>query len=163
VQIDRFDRAPRVEAEAVLRPCCASSRWIAGVVERRPYGSLERLIEASDEALARLDWSDVEQALAAHPRIGDRVGGADREAQWSRQEQAGAAAEPAVAAELVAGNLAYEARFGHVFLICATGRSAPDMLAALRARLDNPEDVERGVVRTELREIVRLRLIKSFH
>ena len=127
----------------------------------RPYRTLEALVEASDGALAGLSWDDIAEALAAHPRIGERADGGDRESTWSRQEQSGAG-EPAQADELVDGNLAYQQRFGHVFLICATGRSAEDILAALRQRLDNPTDVERIVVRRELREIVRLRLIKTF-
>ena len=161
MQIDRFDALPSGEAAELVRPCCAGRRWIDEIVAGRPYGSVDRLVATSDEVLAALQWSDIEQALAAHPRIGERVGGTDRESAWSREEQAGAA-DSAVASQLVAGNLAYEARFGHVFLICATGRSASDMLAALTSRLDNPVEVEHEVVRTELREIVRLRLIKSF-
>ena len=94
-------------------------------------------------------------------RHGDRVTGTDRESAWSRQEQSGAA-DSTVAEQLLAGNVAYEARFGHVFLICATGRSPQGMLAELRRRLDNTTEAERGVVRAELREIVRLRLIKTF-
>jgi 2-oxo-4-hydroxy-4-carboxy-5-ureidoimidazoline decarboxylase len=161
VRIPEFDQLLVDEAVELLRPCCASRRWLDAIVSGRPYGSLEQLSAASDDVLARLDWDDVAEALAAHPRIGERTAGNDREASWSRQEQSGAA-DPAVADELVAGNLAYEQRFGQVFLICATGRTAPEMLAALRSRLDNPIDVEREVVRTELRDIVRLRLIKTF-
>src|SRR5664279_813400 len=136
------------------------------MVSGRPYGSMRRLISASDDIIADLQWSDIAESLAAHPRIGDRVGGTTRESAWSRQEQSGAGdssvADSCVAAQLVEQNLAYEARFGHVFLICATGRSAEQMLAALRQRLANPTPDEREVVRAELRAIVRLRLIKTF-
>jgi 2-oxo-4-hydroxy-4-carboxy-5-ureidoimidazoline decarboxylase len=161
VEIARFDGLARADAAELLRPCCASTRWVREVVSGRPYGSLRRLIDASNDVLADLAWSDVAQALAAHPRIGDRVTGGDRESAWSRQEQAGAA-DSTVTEQLLAGNLAYETRFGHVFLICATGRSPQGMLAELQRRLDNPPEAERAVVRAELREIVRLRLIKSF-
>ena len=161
MEIDTFDAMAADDAAELIRPCCASRRWIEIVVVGRPHRTLEALIEASDAGLAELSWADVGEALAAHPRIGERAGGADRESGWSRQEQSGASA-PGQADDLVAGNLAYEQRFGQVFLICATGRSAEDILAALRQRLDNPPEVERIVVRRELREIVRLRLIKTF-
>src|SRR5690606_19417888 len=98
-------------------------------------------------------------ALSAHPRIGERLAQAGREADWSRAEQAGMGdADDALRAEIAAANQAYEQRFGHVFLICATGRSAEQMLAAARQRLNNDLDTERRVVRDELRAITRLRL-----
>jgi 2-oxo-4-hydroxy-4-carboxy-5-ureidoimidazoline decarboxylase len=121
---------------------------------------LAALVARSDEVLAGLGWPDLEEALAAHPRIGQRAAGADRESAWSRQEQSGAA-DAAVAAALREGNVEYERRFGHVFLICATGRSPDEILAALRDRLGNDDGVERDVVRGELTEIVRLRLAKT--
>jgi 2-oxo-4-hydroxy-4-carboxy-5-ureidoimidazoline decarboxylase len=161
MEIARFDGLARADAAELLRPCCASARWVREVVSGRPYGSVRRVIAASDDVLADLAWADVTEAMAAHPRIGDRVTGAGRESAWSRQEQSGAA-ESTVAEQLVAGNITYEARFGHVFLICATGRSPQGMLAELNRRLDNTTASERAVVRAELREIVRLRLIKSF-
>jgi 2-oxo-4-hydroxy-4-carboxy-5-ureidoimidazoline decarboxylase len=161
VEIALFDRMEPYEAGELMRQCCASRRWISEVVSGRPYGSMRRLTSASADVIADLSWSDLAEALAAHPRIGDRAAGGDQESRWSRQEQAGAA-DSSVAEALYEGNVAYEKRFGHVFLICATGRSAPDMLAALHQRLGNPTEVEREVVREELREIVRLRLIKTF-
>jgi 2-oxo-4-hydroxy-4-carboxy-5-ureidoimidazoline decarboxylase len=110
-----------------------------------------------------LSWDDILQALAAHPRIGERAAGAGREAAWSRAEQAGAGAATIETQEdLVVGNVAYEERFGYVFLICATGLSAEAMLFALRERLGNDPDSEREVVRVELNKIVDLRLGKAF-
>jgi 2-oxo-4-hydroxy-4-carboxy-5-ureidoimidazoline decarboxylase len=110
--------------------------------------------------LAGLAWRDVEQALSAHPRIGERAAGAGREAAWSRQEQADAGDIPEALRE---GNVAYERRFGHVFLICATGRTAAEMLAALHERLGNDAETERQTVRRELAAIVRLRLAKALN
>ncbi|MCI0688015.1 MAG: hypothetical protein L0Y54_12365, partial [Sporichthyaceae bacterium] len=99
------------------------------------------------------------QALAAHPRIGERATGETREAGWSRHEQSAALdASGEVRRALAAANLAYEQRFGHVFLICATGRSDTEMLTAARARLTHDEVTEQGVVRIELGRIVALRL-----
>jgi 2-oxo-4-hydroxy-4-carboxy-5-ureidoimidazoline decarboxylase len=187
VPVADLDRAPAADAAALLRPACASTRWIRRLVDGRPHESLDRLIGASDAAIGALSWPDIEEALAAHPRIGNRAPsgagesaagepaaaepadgesqapGGDREAAWSRQEQAGTAgATPDVQAALRAGNLAYETRFGHIFLICATGQSATDMLAALRLRLSNEPGAEREIVRDELLRIVRLRLAKTF-
>ncbi|MEO7261084.1 MAG: 2-oxo-4-hydroxy-4-carboxy-5-ureidoimidazoline decarboxylase [Jatrophihabitantaceae bacterium] len=163
IAVAEFDVAPAADAAAELMPCCASRRWISGLVSGRPYTRLDRLTAASDALLARLDWSELESALAGHPRIGERAGASGRADGWSRQEQAGAAAaaDP-VRQELAAANRAYEQRFGHVFLICATGLSAETMLGALRSRLRNDPVAEREVVRGELTKIVRLRLARAF-
>ena len=153
-----LNAAEPAAAEHDLLACCASRRWADEVLARRPYPDLATLRSVSELTLRELDWADVEQALAAHPRIGDRAAGASKEAGWSRAEQAGATASD----ELTRGNLAYEERFGHVFLICATGLTGAEMLGALRARLGNDPVAERDVVREELRKIVDLRLGKAF-
>jgi 2-oxo-4-hydroxy-4-carboxy-5-ureidoimidazoline decarboxylase len=156
-----LNRLPAAEAERELLACCAARAWAGKVATGRPYADRGALITASDAAQAELTWADVEEALAAHPRIGDRAQGADREAAWSRGEQSGvgdAAAE--TRDELAAGNAAYEQRFGHVFLICATGLPAGAMLAELQRRLGHDRQSEQEAVRVELREITRLRLQK---
>jgi 2-oxo-4-hydroxy-4-carboxy-5-ureidoimidazoline decarboxylase len=126
-----------------------------------PYPDVDTLVRASDKVLAGLAWADIEQALSAHPRIGERAAGQGREARWSRGEQSAAETEDEhLHVELVEGNRAYERRFGHVFLICATGLPVEAVLASLRQRLGNDESTERDVVREELSKIVRLRLTK---
>lgn len=167
VPVGDLDRATTASAAGLLRPSCASARWIERMVSGRPYGSRPALVAGSDATIAALGWPDLLQALAAHPRIGARPQGAAaggrREAAWSRQEQSGTRDAGAdVQAGLRAGNAAYEEQFGHVFLICATGRSAASMLAALQARLGHDPGTEREVVRDELMKIVRLRLARSF-
>src|SRR5580692_9482060 len=185
VPVADLDRATAATAAGLLRPSCASARWIERLVTGRPHETLPALVAASDATIGALGWPDIEQALAAHPRIGDRApsgaaggggprprdaaggrpgpAGGDREAAWSRQEQSGTRDAPAdVRAGLRAGNADYEERFGHVFLICATGMSAASMLAALQARLGHDPAREREVVRGELMKIVRLRLGKAF-
>src|SRR5437868_1193335 len=148
-------------ARAELLTCCACSRWAEEMTAGRPYADLAALRAASAAALAVQDWTGIEEALAAHPRIGDRVHGGDREAVWSRGEQSGVeGAADTLRAALTAGNRAYEERFGHVFLICATGRDAMAMLAALRDRLHHDTGTERTLVRQELAKIVDLRLAK---
>ncbi|MCT2583835.1 2-oxo-4-hydroxy-4-carboxy-5-ureidoimidazoline decarboxylase [Actinophytocola gossypii] len=153
-----FNRAEPAEAERELLACCASRRWARELLARRPYADLAGLRAVSARVLAGLTWADVEEALAAHPRIGERAAGQDREAAWSREEQAGAETRE----DLAAGNRVYEERFGHVFLIHATGLSAETMLTSLRARLGNDRETEREVVRAELGKIVDLRLGKAF-
>jgi 2-oxo-4-hydroxy-4-carboxy-5-ureidoimidazoline decarboxylase len=159
--LDTLNAAEPERAERELMACCAARRWADELLVRRPYRDADQLVTVSDTVFAKLGWPDIEEALAAHPRIGERAAGESREATWSRAEQAAAAGEDdAVTAELREGNLAYESRHGRVFLICATGLSAPEIVSALRERLDNDEETERGVVREELRKIVGLRLRK---
>lgn len=161
--VSGLDQATVADATAALRPCCASTRWVSQLVAGRPYRTLAALVAASDAAMGALTWPDTEEALAAHPRIGDRPAGPDQEAAWSRQEQAGtSAAGPGAQAALRSANIAYEKRFGHVFLICATGLRASDMLIALHGRLGNDEATEHETIREELGKIAALRLAKAF-
>lgn len=150
---------PPARAAAEFSACCASSRWVAALTGRRPFPDASSLYTAAAEELAALEWSDVLEALAAHPRIGKPAAGSGAEAQWSRSEQAGAAAaQPSTAEALAVANAEYEAKFGFVFLIRATGRSAQEMLDAALDRLGHDEPTEQSVVRGELAQIVRLRL-----
>jgi len=156
----RFANAlPDVQLTPLLRGCCAAPDWIDAVRAGRPYTSLAALLERSDVATAALDDAGLSAAVAAHPRIGERAHGTH--AAWSRQEQAGVGgASGDVRAELAAANAEYEQRFGHVYLVCATGRSADELLAICRSRLANDPDTEHAVVLTELGKIARLRLGK---
>jgi 2-oxo-4-hydroxy-4-carboxy-5-ureidoimidazoline decarboxylase len=159
VDLAEWNRLPDADAERELLSCCASPRWAATVVRGRPYGDAAAAVGAGQAALDGLDWTDVRAALDAHPRIGERVAKQGREADWSRREQAGAQdTDAATAADLIKANEAYEERFGHVFLIFATGKSAGEMLAAARERLTNDEATERAVVKAELAKITRLRM-----
>jgi 2-oxo-4-hydroxy-4-carboxy-5-ureidoimidazoline decarboxylase len=157
--VGRLDAMPAAEAAAALTACCASPAWVRAVLAGRPYRSPAALRSAVAAAFDGLSWPEIEAALAAHPRLGERAAGADRSAAWSRREQAGVGAgTDAERAALAAGNRAYERKFGRVYLACATGRSAAELVALLRSRLDNDEATERAVVRRELRAITELRL-----
>jgi OHCU decarboxylase len=142
--------------ENALKQCCAADAWVAAVLEGQPYGSEDALYKTSDAATEALDDAGLAQALAGHPRIGERA-----ESAWSRQEQSGmASADDQLRADLAIANAEYERRFGHVYLVCASGRSAAELLAVCRARLANDPAIEQGVVRQELAKINRLRLAK---
>jgi 2-oxo-4-hydroxy-4-carboxy-5-ureidoimidazoline decarboxylase len=162
VDVAAFDTLGPDAASELLRPSCASSEWLQAMVAGRPYGTLAAVAERSDAVLGELEPHGLDEALAAHPRIGDRPAGDRRESAWSRQEQAQAAdAGGEVAQRLRAGNVAYEERFGQVFLICATGRTSEEILAGLTERLGHDLATEQQVVRRELAAIVRLRLERT--
>jgi 2-oxo-4-hydroxy-4-carboxy-5-ureidoimidazoline decarboxylase len=148
-----FNAASAAEATAAMLACCASGRFAAALADGRPYPSTAAAVAAVDVAFESLSWPDVLEAMEAHPRIGARVSG------QSAAEQSGVA--DATRGALLAGNAAYEDRFGHVFLICATGLTGDQMLAALEERLKNNADMERSVATTELRKITRLRVAKA--
>jgi 2-oxo-4-hydroxy-4-carboxy-5-ureidoimidazoline decarboxylase len=154
-----FNALRPAEAERALAACCASKRWVAGLALSRPFATVGELYGAAAVHLAALDWPGVLEALAAHPRIGERTAGSAHAAAWSRTEQSAAlSADARTAADLAAANVAYEAKFGYVFLIRATGRTAGQLLDAALDRLDHDELTEQAVVRGELGQIVRLRL-----
>jgi len=129
---------------------------------RRPYRDAADLLETADRVWWDLAPADWREAFAAHPRIGERkLDGEERSRRWSADEQAGAAgAREAVLAELAAANRTYEERFGHIFIVCATGKSADEMLGLLRARLANNPQTELRIAAEEQRKITRLRLLK---
>ena len=157
--LQTLNTLPADRAEDQLATCCAARAWVARVVAGRPYADLDELLTASDRAIQELGPDDLAEALAAHPRIGQRVGGSSTEAAWSRQEQSGMDdADAGVRAALREGNVAYEERFDQVFLIRAAGRSPAEMLAELRRRLRNDPATEQREVAEQLREITRLRL-----
>ena len=153
--LDRFNQLSDEEAAAELLAVCHSRRWAKEVAAGRPYADLAALQAAADEVWLGLGPEDWLEAFAAHPRIGE-AGGAS--ADWSRQEQAGVGGATDVQERLARGNADYEARFGHVFLISAAGRDAPEILAALTERLGNDPATELRVAAEEHRRITRLRL-----
>lgn len=152
-----FNAAPPEVAERDLLACCGSGPFAKAIAGGRPYAGTAALQDAVGVAFNSLSWDEIAESINAHPRIGERT----PDGGWSAAEQSGAAAaSDQVRQALAEGNLAYEKRFGYVFLICAAGLSGQDMLNQLRARLDNDQDAERAVVRQELLKITRLRLTK---
>jgi 2-oxo-4-hydroxy-4-carboxy-5-ureidoimidazoline decarboxylase len=153
----RLNAAAPGEALKLLGEVCASRAWIDAVAARRPYRDAAELRAASDQATAGLTDADLDEAMAGHAVIGRPRAG---DAQSQREQSGVRGADTALLTELAEANHDYQARFGHVFLICASGRGAAEMLAALRARLGNDSVTERAVAREELRKINRIRLEK---
>jgi 2-oxo-4-hydroxy-4-carboxy-5-ureidoimidazoline decarboxylase len=146
-----------------LMACLAVPRWVEDVVDGAPYASLAELLAAARAAATPLSAAEVDQALADHPRIGERAAGDGRSQAFSRAEQRdSASADPELAAPLAAGNEAYERKFGRVFLIRAAGRSRPEILSELNRRLQLDPEIEIEVVASELRDIALLRIPQLF-
>lgn len=157
VQLDEFNALPDRAAEALLLGCCTSRRWVEAMLAGRPYATPDDVYAAADAALDDFTEADLDEALAGHPRIGQQSGAAH--SAWSSREQAGMAAAPdAMRKAMVEANHEYEAKFGHVYLVCATGRTGTELLDILRGRLANNPVAERRVAREELGKINRIRL-----
>ncbi|WP_433870244.1 2-oxo-4-hydroxy-4-carboxy-5-ureidoimidazoline decarboxylase [Saccharopolyspora sp. CA-218241] len=152
---------PRAELVERLLACLDVPRWADDVADRRPFADLAELLGAADGAAPDLTPGELDGALAAHPRIGQRPAGTGSAADHARGEQSGVDPDDAeLSRALREGNEEYERRFGHVYLVRAAGRSGAELLSILRSRLDNDPAAERRVVERELREIARLRLEK---
>ena len=146
---------PPRDFEELLLGCCAAPGWARRVTAGRPYASLAGLLAAADAAWAAREPGDLDAAMAGHPRIGER-----RLSGWSAGEQAGVGADAAARAALADANAAYEQRFGHVFLTCATGRGPAEILTELNRRMTNDPAAERDVAAAEIGKINELRLRK---
>jgi OHCU decarboxylase len=154
--LNEFNRLSSDDAKRRLYACFASQKWALRVAGGRPYADLSALLEAAEQAWSELAPSDWTAALAGHPRIGER-GGSSPAA--SEREQSSVRKAPAhTRVQLAEENRRYEARFGHVFLIAAAGRSPNEILAELRERMRNDPVTEARVATAEHRKIVRLRL-----
>jgi allantoicase len=138
-----------------LRNVCASTRWIETFYAARPFASWEQMIETSDRIWNALEPRDWLEAFSGHPRIGERKKG------WSTQEQSGTRTASAETMErLAAGNRAYEEKFNFIYLVCATGRTAEEMVADLERRMQNDRDTELRIAAAEQAKITALRLEK---
>jgi 2-oxo-4-hydroxy-4-carboxy-5-ureidoimidazoline decarboxylase len=153
----RFNALEEHAALAALHEACASTAWARRLLTARPYPTADHLYAASDAAMADLTPADLEEAMAGHPPIGRPKPGDPT----SAREQSGMAGAPeGLRTEMLELNLAYQERFGHVFLICATGRTGEQMRDAVRERLGNAPEREREIVRSELGKINRIRLAR---
>ena len=162
----RWNRLSVEEAVQEILPCCGSTSWARALVARRPIDDETSLMAASDEAWWSLQASDWMEAFSKHPRIGERkapIAASVQSAAWSAQEQRNlAGAGESVQIALGEGNREYERRFDRVFIVCATGKSAAEILEILRRRLRNDDACELRMAAEEQRKITNIRLTKWF-
>lgn len=153
--LERVNTLHWVKADLLFLYCCGSFKWARAMQGARPFANGDALLATAERLFAGLERKDWLAAFAAHPRIGEQATGS------SQEEQAGvASASPTLLSELAEANRRYEERFGHIFIVCATGKSAAEMLALLNARLGNDAETELRVAATEQKKITRLRLEK---
>ena len=159
-----FNRLPDDEAHAALALCCVSERWIRGMLAGRPFASREALLAHSDALWSSLGEGDYLEAFEGHPKIGDVASLREKYAasgSLAAHEQSGVAgADESLLMRLAAGNARYEARFGFIFIVCASGKSAGEMCELLEQRLENSRETELRLAAEEQRKILTLRLEK---
>ena len=164
MDIEWFNSLSHDEAVKALLQCCGSKRWAEEAANSRPYSNLDALIARGNDIWWSLQEDDWLEAFRSHPKIGEKKTAApisDQSRQWSGQEQAGVSeASRETSDALAALNLAYEQKFGFIFIICATGKTSEEMLAALKKRLENDAPNELPIAAAEQSKITELRLKK---
>ena len=160
--LEQLNGLSSTEAEAEFLKCCGSHVWATVMADGRPFATAEALFAKADDvsaSLADLDWLE---AFRAHPKIGERKAAqSQQEQRWSSQEQSAMqSASTDTVARLARGNQEYEAKFGFIFIVCASGKSSDEMLAMLNNRLRNDPQTELSVAAQEQKKITRLRLEK---
>ncbi|HKY97624.1 MAG TPA: 2-oxo-4-hydroxy-4-carboxy-5-ureidoimidazoline decarboxylase [Gemmatimonadaceae bacterium] len=154
--VAELDAMSESEAAEALRACCGSSRWVDAMTARRPFRSRDALFKAADEEWSRTNENDWLEAFSHHPRIGDRS-----TKGWAAGEQQGAQnAAVTIQDELARINREYEDRFGHIYIVCATGKTADEMLAIAKSRMSNDRESELRAAAEEQRKIMQIRLEK---
>jgi OHCU decarboxylase len=160
----RLNAMPQTELAEHLRECCGSTHWIEQMTARRPFASTDNLLAASDDACRVLTREDWIEAFEHHPRLGESVASVPQGARgraWSAKEQSSLAdVGTDLRSALASANSTYEARFGYICIICASGRDSEELLAITRARLGNAPNIELRIAAEEQRKITRLRLQK---
>jgi OHCU decarboxylase len=161
--LERWNRLSADDATAELLSICGAMRWAQGMAQARPLVSAEEIEAAADRIWETMEEPDWLQAIACHPRIGSQkpAHATEQSRHWSQQEQSKAqTADAAVLSALETGNCEYEQRFGITYIVCATGKSAPEMLAILQRRLTSTREAELREAAEQQRQITRIRLRK---
>lgn len=160
--LEQWNRADSRPATDAMMACCASRRWAEAMVAERPMMSASALSEAANRIWTAMGEADWLEAFAAHPRIGERKPAASKQsAAWSEQEQAGTTgAGDDTMRQLAEFNARYEQQFGFTYIICASSKSADDMLTTLKRRLGNDRNTELKEAAEQQRQILQLRLGK---
>jgi len=163
VNLTELNRGDFEKVHIELLKCCGSSKWVNNILAARPFSSAAHLNVLAEKIWLELDKDDYLEAFAAHPKIGESntPEKAKNTEKWTRKEQAGmmTAADP-LKRELEKHNREYEKKFGYIFIVCATGKSAQEMLDILRERLDNTPQIEINIAAWEQNKITNLRLKK---
>jgi 2-oxo-4-hydroxy-4-carboxy-5-ureidoimidazoline decarboxylase len=164
VTLEELNALSPDRAMDAFRSCCGASRWVMGMASSMPYSSRDAVLATADVVWSKLGPDDWREAFTHHPRIGERPRVDKQEsqaAQWSSDEQQNvSSADASVRAELDAVNREYEARFGFIYIVCASARAAEELLAFARERMQNTLETELRVAAEEQRKITRLRLEK---
>lgn len=163
----QFNALPQKEAVEALTHCCGSSRWVTKMESSRPFENTKTLSQLSSKFWSELSENDWKEAFSHHPKIGDLDSLKKKFAStrdWAEQEQKGSAeASIPVLQALALGNQTYENRFGYIFIVCATGNKADEMLAMLESRLNNSPETEIKIAAGEQAKITQIRLEKLIH
>jgi OHCU decarboxylase len=158
-----FNALSEEDAASELLSCCGAKRWAREMALARPYASAAELYATADRIWATMIEPDWLEAIACHPRIGERkpAHASAKSQQWSSQEQSQTqAADASILAALAEGNNAYEKKFGITYIVCATGKSAGEMLAILQRRLSSTRETELTEAAAQQQLITRIRLEK---
>jgi 2-oxo-4-hydroxy-4-carboxy-5-ureidoimidazoline decarboxylase len=162
--LERWNGLAHADAAAEILPCCGSRQWAYQLAQQRPFADAPELFAASDAIWAGLQRADWYEAFASHPRIGEKKApqsATAQSAQWSSREQGGVATVGVdIQEKLKLANAAYEARFGRIYIVCASGKTAEQMLAILEQRMGNDDAVELLESAEQQRQITQLRLRK---
>lgn len=162
--LEQLNSIPAAKAEQELLKCCGSRRWARRMVDSRAHRSVAELVETASRVWWSLEPPDWLEAFRSHPKIGEQKAAAATAVeaqQWSAAEQSGLNnSAPQTFDELARLNHEYEQKFGYIFIVCASGKSAEEMLAILRARLENNPEDELRVAAGEQAKITELRLKK---
>ncbi|MPW45470.1 2-oxo-4-hydroxy-4-carboxy-5-ureidoimidazoline decarboxylase [Acinetobacter guerrae] len=161
VRFSEFNHAATHQVTPLLSACVHIPSWIDTLTQQRPYASTQTLLDLASQQSQSWTWDEIETALATHPRIGEKkakVELSEREAQFSDQEQSGVKQDTQTQQALFEGNVAYEQKFGFIFLIKAAGLSSEQILSALQQRLQHDLETEKKIVHEQLAAIALLRL-----
>lgn len=164
MELNRLNNMSESEASIALKRCCGAQKWVDKMLSAMPFESGEQLFAKAKEYLHQLDRKDWLEAFSHHPKIGDLEVLRQKfnvNAQWEAGEQSGVAtATDKILHDLAEGNKQYEEKFGYIFIVCATGKSAEEMLNILQSRLPNDPNTELKIAAGEQSKITMLRLEK---
>ena len=160
--LEAFNSMTPTEAMMAILPCNGSRAWAEGMAAARPFHTASALFAAADKVWWALSAHDWQQAFDSHPRIGEKlaVHATKQSLEWSAGEQAAAMPDVDMQATLSEGNREYEQKFGRIFIVCATGKNAPEMIEVLHRRLNNDPESELKETAEQQRQITQIRIRK---